>query len=204
MPTIDWPDTPQARPATIEWTQMLPEANSSSVFNQSTQSLVLGPAYWMVTIGIGSRRRSEVADAEALLDLFLETRTRIRLWDWRREAPRGTGAGVPLVKGAGQSGKNILTDGWTPSQNVLLAADWVGVGGELRRVTGIVASSVAGEATLTLDQPVRASPADNSPIVITKPKSLFICTTDKKARGFLQDGARMRGPTLEFMEVFSE
>jgi hypothetical protein len=203
MPTINWPDTPAFRPASVEWSQMLPEVLSASVFNQSIQSTVMGHAYWMVTIGIGPRRRSEVQDWEAFLAQFLDTRNRVSFWDWRLEAPRGTGAGAPLVKGAAQMGTTILTDGWTPSQNVLLAGDWVGVGGELRRSIATVASDVAGEASLVLDQPVRSAPADNSAVVITKPKSLFVCTTDKKARGFVQDGARARGPTLEFMEVFA-
>lgn len=203
MPTIDWPDTPAGRPASVQWAQVIPEAVSSSVFNQATQSVQLGAAYWVATVGIGPRRMSEVPDWNGFLDQIAGTQTRIRFWDWYQEAPRGTGAGAPLVLGAGQTGKNILTDGWAASQNVLLAGDWVGINSELRRITAVVASSAAGEAVLTLDQPVRTSPPDNTPIVLAKPKALFICTTDHRSRGFQREGARARGPTLEFMEVFS-
>jgi hypothetical protein len=203
MAIIDWPDVPTGRPASVQWDQVLPEAVSASVFNQSTQATVLGAAYWVVTIGIGPRRLSEVPDWEAFIRQFANTRDRVRFWDWRREAPRGTGAGLPGVDGAGQSGANLLTRGWAPSQTVLQAGDWVGVNGELRSSVGAVASDGAGNAVVVLDQPLRASPADGVLLVLTKPKALFICTTDKKARGFLQDGAAAKGPTLEFMEVFA-
>lgn len=203
MAIIDWPDVPTSRPASVQWDQVLPEALSASVFNQSTQSTVIGAAYWVVTVGIGPRRLSDLPDWEAFVLGFANTRDRVRFWDWRRETPRGTGAGAPVVDGAGQSGNTLLTRGWGASQNVLLAGDWVGVNGELRRSLAVVASDGTGHAAVVLDQPVRTSPADGTALVLTKPKTLFICTTDKKARGFLQDGAAVKGPTLEFMEVFA-
>jgi hypothetical protein len=203
MAIIDWIDTPSARPASVQWDLVLPEALTSSVFNQSTQSTVVGNAYWFVTVGIGPRRLSDMMDWEAFVLQFANTRDRVRFWDWRRETPRGTGAGAPVVDGAGQSGNTLLTRGWGASQDVLLAGDWVGVNGELRRSLAVVTSDGAGNAAVVLDQPVRASPPDATPLVLTKPKGIFICTTDKKSRGFLQDGASVKGPTLQFMEVFS-
>jgi hypothetical protein len=203
MAVIDWLDVPSARPASVQWDQVLPEALTSSVFNQSTESIVLGNAYWLVTVGIGPRRLAEVPDWEAFILQFADTRNRVRLWDWRRESPRGTGAGAPVVSGAGQTGTAILTSGWLPSQTVLAAGDWVGINGELRRTIAAVTSDGAGAAVVNLDQPVRTSPPDTTALVLTKPKSIFICTTDKRARGFKQEGARATGPTLEFMEVFA-
>jgi hypothetical protein len=205
MPTIAWPATPAMRPESVEWSPaVLPEFISTSVFNQATQSAVLGAAYYVVKVTIGPRRRSEVPAWEAFIALFSDSRNRVQLWDWRWEAPRGLGTGAPLVNGVGQTGPSIATDGWpATTAGLLLPGDYVGLSGQLRRVVAQVDSNGAGQATLTLDQPVRASPADNSAVVLVKPTSLFICTTDKRARGFIQDGARHRGPTLEFMEVFS-
>jgi len=204
MAIIDWPDTAARRPAAVEWAQVVPEALSSSVFNQSTQSTVLGPAYWLATVTIGPRRREEVRGWEAFIATFADTRDRVRFWDWHYESPAGLGTGVPLVKGAGQSGRSLLTDGWTVSTaGLLLAGDLIGVNGELRRVIADGNSNGAGEITLSLDQALRSSPADNAPLTLTKPKALFICTTDKRSRGFMRDGAHRKGPTLEFMEVFA-
>lgn len=205
MPEIVWPDTPAMRPASVEWSPaVLPEFLSRSAFNQYTQSQVLGAAYYVVKVTIGPRRRSEVPAWEAFIAQFADSRNRVRLWDWRWEAPRGVGTGAPLVAGAGQTGAAIATDGWTPSTaGILLPGDWVGIGAELRRVVAQADSDAGGAATLQLDQPVRTSPADNLVISVVKPTSLFVCTTDKRSRGFIQEGARHRGPTLEFQEVFA-
>lgn len=205
MPTIDWPDTNAMRPQSVEWSApVLPEYQSTSIFNQATQSLVLGKAYYTVKLAIGPRRRSEVPDWEALIAQFSDTRNRVRFWDWRWESPRGSAGGTPLVKGAAQTGATINTDGWPASEDgVLMPGDYVGLGTELRRVISQVDSDGSGEAAIVLDAPVRAAPADNLALTLTKPKALFICTTDKRARGFVQDGAAHRGPVLEFMEVFS-
>lgn len=203
MAIIDWPASPLMRPSSVQWAQVLPEAVASSVFNQSTQSVVLGQAYWVVTLGIGPRRLTEVQAWEAFLAQLVNTRNRVRLWDWRLEAPRGLG-GAPWMAGGGQTGTSINTAGWTPSQaGVLRAGDWAGIAGQLRKVVADATSDAFGVATLTLDQPLRSSPADGTLLSLAKPTALFICTTDKRARGFVQDGARARGPTLEFMEVFA-
>lgn len=205
MATIDWPDTPAMRPASVEWSPpLLPEYLSVSSFNQSAQAEVMGVAYYVVKVAIGARRRQEVPAWEAFIAQFADTRNRVRFWDWRWEAPSGLGTGAPLVMGAAQAGAAIATDGWPVSTaGLLLPGDYVGLSGQLRRVVAQVDSNGAGQATLTLDQPVRSAPVNDSAVVLVKPKSLFICTTDKRARGFVQDGARHRGPTLEFMEVFA-
>jgi hypothetical protein len=204
MTTITWPNTPTMRPQSVECALMLPEALSSSAFNQSTQSAVLGPAYWMLTITVGSRRASEVRDWEAWIAQFTNSGTRLLMWDWRFETPRGTAGGAPVFNGAGQTGNVLSTRGWPASAPALLMpGDYVGTGTELRKVVSQVASNGAGQATLTLDQPIRTSPADGQAIVTTRPTALFMCTTDKASRGFKQEGARHTGPTLAFKEVFA-
>jgi hypothetical protein len=202
---IDWPNLPAMRPESVEWSPpVFPELVSTSPFNQSTQAQVMGAPYYVVKISIGSRRRTEVPAFEALIAQFARTSDRIRLWDWRWEAARGLATGAPLVNGGGQTGSAIATDGWTASTaGLLLPGDYVGLSGQLRRVVQQVDSNGAGQAVLNLDAPVRTSPADNAAVVLARPTSLFICTTDKRSRGFVQEGARHRGPTLEFMEVFA-
>lgn len=206
MAIIDWPNTAAMRPQSVEFSPaVLPEFVSSSVFNQATQSQVLGAAYYTAKVGIGPRRRSEVPDWEALIAQIADTRNRVRFWDWRWETPRGAGTGAPVVNGAGQVGQSLLTSGWTANVNgILMPGDYVGFGGgQLRRLTAQANSNALGQATLTLDQPIRTSPANGSAITTVRPTALFICTTDKRARGFRQEGARHIGPTLEFMEVFA-
>jgi hypothetical protein len=92
--------------------------------------------------------------------------------------PRGVATGVPLVDGAGQSGNQLLTKGWTPSvANILRAGDWIQLGAgsaaRLHKVLDNVNTNVAGQATLTLFPDLRQSYSDNTPIVITNTKGLW-------------------------------
>lgn len=206
MTTIAWPDTVGMRPAKVEWSpSVVPELVSVSAFNQHTQAQVLGAGYWVVQIEVGPRRRQEVPAWEAWIAQMSNTANRIRMWDWRWETPQGTGGGLPVVLGAGQSGVSLATSGWPAGvTGVLLPGDYVGIAGDqLRRVVAQADSNGAGQATLTLDQPLRSSPGNGSSLTLTKPTGLFICTTDKAARGFRQDGARHVGPALAFREVFA-
>jgi hypothetical protein len=202
---IDWPNTTQFRPAGVEWSpsRSCPSSVSASVFNQATQSQVMGAAYFTVKVTIGPRRRSDVRAWEAFISQFADTRNRVRFWDWRFETPAGVAGGAPTINGAGQVGSVINTAGWTHGvAGQLLAGDYVGIDGQLRRVVGQVDSDGAGHATLLLDQPVRASPANGSAVVLTRPTT-FSCARPKRRRAFSLDGAHHMGPTLEFMEVFA-
>jgi hypothetical protein len=205
MPTIAWPNTTLFRPAGVEFSvAQLPEMVGASVFNQATQSQVMGAAYFTAKVTIGPRRRADVRPWEAFISQFADSRNRVSFWDWRFETPAGVAGGAPTINGAGQVGSVINTAGWTHGvAGQLLAGDYVGIDGQLRRVVGQVDSDGAGHATLLLDQPVRASPANGSAVVLTRPTTIFVCTTEKKARSFSLDGVHHMGPVLEFMEVFA-
>jgi len=77
------------------------------------------------------------------------------------------GCGAPLVKGAGQSGSTLVTDGWTPSAYIPMGK-WISftVSGLIfaYRTTAAVAANSAGEADLPIRPMLRASPADNAAI----------------------------------------
>lgn len=87
-----------------------------------------------------------------------------------RRTRLGLGGGVPLVNGAPQVGKSLITDGWTPSVAVLKAGDILTVAGMLgvQQVDADVASNGSGQATLTLTPGylAGASPADNAALTL--------------------------------------
>jgi len=92
--------------------------------------------------------------------------------------PRGIATGTPLVKGAGQTGYELITDGWTPNKTgILKKGDWVQLGtgssSNLRKLELDADSNGSGEATLTFSQYVYLSPADNSALVIEEPVGVF-------------------------------
>jgi hypothetical protein len=84
-----------------------------------------------------------------------------------------SGESIGLVKGAGQSGKSLLIDGFTPSTLILEEGEWFQVRDEFKRVTANATSNGAGEITVFFEPTLRVSPADNDPVDIGSP--LMLC-----------------------------
>ena len=94
------------------------------------------------------------------------------------ETPRGVATGTPLVKGAGQTGRSLIVDGFTPSTTgILKAGDWVQLGSgsttRLHKVLTDVNSNGSGEVTIDLAPLIKTAPADNDALVVTNAKGLF-------------------------------
>ena len=100
------------------------------------------------------------------------------LGDPLRSTPRGTPAGTPLIKTAGQTGTALVTDGWTPEAAGVLKADdriqiGAGLGARLHKVLEDVSADANGEATLSL-WPAIFFPHDaDTPITTTNARGLF-------------------------------
>lgn len=90
------------------------------------------------------------------------------------KAPAGVATGTPLVKGAGQTGSSLITDGWTPTTTgILKAGDFFAIDNRLYMVLQDVNSNGSGEATLDIFPRLRESPGDNAALTINSPKGLF-------------------------------
>lgn len=72
----------------------------------------------------------------------------------------------PLVKGASQTGTNVLTDGWPASTLIYKAGDLVKFANHNKAymLTADVTSDGSGNATLPIKPALLTSPADNSAI----------------------------------------
>lgn len=93
-------------------------------------------------------------------------------------APQGVATGTPKVKGASQTGNELVTTGWTPSTtDILKAGDYIqlssGASSRLHKVMDDADSDGSGDATLKLFPPLRESPADSAPIVVDDCKGVF-------------------------------
>lgn len=126
-------------------------------------------AMWMADVNLPPMER---ADAEYwncfLLSLWGSSGTFL-LGDNNGKTPRGSVSGIPVVRGSGQSGKTLNTQGWTPNATgVLLAGDYIQIGSgstsRLYKVLADVDASAAGWATLDIFPRLRESPADSAPI----------------------------------------
>lgn len=83
--------------------------------------------------------------------------------------PQGTAGGTPLVNGASQVGKSIITDGWNFSETVFKAGDIFKFTGHQKvyMITSDVTSDGAGNATLNFMPALTESPAENEALIVT-------------------------------------
>ena len=102
------------------------------------------------------------------------------------KTPLGSPSGTPVIKGAGQTGKSVLTDGWPVSTvGLMLAGDIVSFGAngsKVYRLFSDVDSDSGGNATLTLVHDLASSPADNAAINHTG--VLFNCVMKNRIRKY--------------------
>lgn len=92
--------------------------------------------------------------------------------------PRGVATGMPVVDGAGQSGNQLATKGWTANTiGILKAGDWLntGTGSSTRLYKNLTDadSDASGKAVLTLWPDLRESPADEAALIVTNCKGVF-------------------------------
>lgn len=116
--------------------------------------------------------------------------------DSANKTARGTATGTPLVKGASQTGEDLITDGWTAGvTGILKAGDWIQLGtGSTSRLYKVLAdanSNGSGDATLTLWPRIFTAWADNAAITVSFPKGVFRLTSD--GHGWDIDEMRING-----------
>lgn len=152
---------------------------ATSPLNKTVQTAELPGAMWHASLTWDLLEDGDARIMKAWLAQLRGRAGRFYLHDYTHPTPSGTAAGTPLVKGAGQSGASIITDGWTPNQTALLkAGDYISIGSQLLVVTATVSSDATGNATITFEPPLRSVPADNTPIVTTRPACVMMLKTD--------------------------
>jgi len=168
---------PLAMPATPNFVKATFKlASNVTVFesplSKTEQVLERDGARWSAVYTLPTMKRGD--ETAAWMSFFTSLRGRRGTFlgfDPHNTAPRGSAPGTPLVNGGGQSGNALVTDGWTASQsNILLAGDYIEVGGRLHMVVEAASSDGGGNATLEIEPHLRESPADGAAIVTATPK----------------------------------
>lgn len=108
------------------------------------------------------------------------------LGDTAGKKPRGIATGSPVVNGAGQTGNELLTTGWSASiSGILLAGDYIQIGAgssaRLHKVLDDASSNVSGQATLLLWPSLRSSPANSAPIITSNTVGVFRLASNEMA-----------------------
>jgi hypothetical protein len=80
--------------------------------------------------------------------------------------------GAPKVNGAGQSGRTLIADGFTPNY-IIREGQWFSLEEDgqhyLHNVDAEVVANASGQATLTISPMLRVEPSDNAVLHFSKP-----------------------------------
>lgn len=170
MTILSWP---AAVPAPNDFS-LGPIANTQSggrsPFDGTEQTLELPGGRWMAELRF---RHLDIAEWRALSAFVASLGGRAGRFTWSpvaRFPRRATATGTPLVKGANQTGKALITDGWGTG-TAFLVGDFFGYNDSsgrsmMHQVTNDAAIT-AGEVTLAFWPSIRRSPADNAAINLT-------------------------------------
>ncbi len=151
---------------------------SQSPFTAVQQVYRYSGQFWEADITLPPMKR---ADAEYWISFLLKLNGpygTFLMGDPNGATARGAATGTPLVNGAGQTGNELVTDGWTTSTTgILKAGDYIQLGtgatSRLYKVLDDVNSDGSGNATLTVWPDLRSAPADNAAITVSNTKTTF-------------------------------
>jgi len=138
-------------------------ASFTSPLNGTVQTSELPGARWVSTFGWNGLTDLDVRILKAWLNKLSGRAGRFYLTDYTHKIPSGTAQGSPVVNGASQTGRTLITSGWTPNQTaLLLPGDYFSVGSQLCVITETASADGSGNTTLTFEPPLRSSPASRT------------------------------------------
>ena len=169
---------PGPAPAQMEFGAQTVAGKSVSPYTLSQETFEWPGNRWLASVRYARMTRAEGDALAAALVSLSALGTFLLGPAGAGKTAKGVATGTPLVNGAAQTGKSMVTDGWTASQaGILKAGDYlqVGSGSTSRLYMNLtdVNSDAGGNATLDLWPRLRESPADNAAIVVSSPKGLF-------------------------------
>lgn len=152
------------------------------------QSLELPGAYWSGVYEVGRLTLADFGEWRAFISGLMGAAGRFNAFDPSFTKPFGafdSGLDTPLVKGAGQTGKSLITDGWRNSGvNLLKGGDYFELTlNSIKRLflaTADASSDGSGNMTISMVPPLQESPADNLALVLSTPKVEMMLAGDSE------------------------
>lgn len=153
-------------------------AEGRSPYTGTRETQQWGGNLWVATVEFVSMSKAESRAVKAWLLALNGRAGSFLMGDPDAAQPLGVATGTPVVSGAGQTGAALVTTGWTPSiTGILKAGDYIQLGSgsasRLHQVLQNASSDGSGVATLDIWPPLRSSPANGAPVVISAPKGVF-------------------------------
>ena len=157
--------------------------------NRAVQTFELPGGQWYGTWEVRKSSLQDIAKWKAFLVDLAGPAGRFNATDPSRTTPFGiysSGSDTPLVNGASQTGKSLITDGWRNSgTGLLLPGDLFEITissiKRLHMVTASLNSDGSGNATISITPPLIDSPTNNLALVLTSPKVEMMLVNDGQA-----------------------
>lgn len=194
MAILDWPEN--LRPSSMNWTLSSSGSMFESVFNKSTQTVTFPGSKWKVSMSFQDLDDFESRLLESIIVDLDGMGGRIRLGDFGRCGVPAQG--TPIVSGANQTGKSILTAGWLPGRMILARGQYLTIADEMKMVLTDAWSDESGFATIRIGPMLRISPAAGAPIEVQSPRGIFMLTENEN--GVARKPAFSNDFNLSFME----
>lgn len=199
MAVHGWPT--DIRPSSMSFFLEANAAMSISPLSRAVQVLNRPGARWVCRMEFRNRDFRLAPRLDALLARLEGPVHEIALFDFRRPLPRGSAATVgaatnftddtgftdgtafteytsdPTVSVAAAANTDLVyTEGWAVSETVLMAGDYVGLGGTLHMVLDDVTSDGSGDATLRVRPRLRGALSPGARVVFVRPTARFRLT----------------------------
>lgn len=178
MTTLSWPTLSRAAPRVLDWSLQPNTQSFRSPLSGAVQTVEIPGARWKASFSMDNLTEADSALLQAFMVKLRGQAGRFTLHNFARPYPRGTLSGTPLVMGASQTGNTLAVDGCTVGAT-LLAGDFIGVNDELKMVVADATANGSGEMSLTIEPPLRSSPADNAALTLARPVATFMLAGDE-------------------------
>lgn len=158
--------------------QRVAVARRDSPFTGQQQVVAHQGGWWVMGLTLPLMKQAAAQTWIGFLHSLNGTEGTFLVGDPVRTTPLGVATGSPQVNGASQTGKTLITDGWTGSvTGILKAGDFIqlgtGVTTRLYQNQTDVNSDGGGNATLDIFPRLRESPGNNDVITTSNCKGTF-------------------------------
>ena len=159
---------------------------------------------WVVQYRFAALTTDEAKVLKSHLALLRGAVNKTRLYDTTFKKQSGTWAGTPRIKGAGQYGTVLKTDGYAANQLVAAAMDRCLIGEQLMEICQDSYSDQYGNATLYTTNELREPASDNAIITsdVSALKTVGRWTNPEQIRQLSGNRRLYRNITLDFIEAF--
>jgi len=157
-------------PTSPKFQSLAVSSNQSTFVSRSIsgrrQSRQIGGQYWRLRASFPPMTRAQFAPIYAFVIAQRGRYESFSVIPAVISTGQGSPAGTPLVNGADQTGRSLVTNGWSNSIVLFKAGDYLKIAGndKVYMVTADVSSNGSGEATIAIEPALVASPANDAAI----------------------------------------